>query len=598
MSNCLARATALTIGLVTLLLTSPLVHSQSAGSPAEILGENVLLTCSQPVLTGIDCDFRLIKPGTVVDVRASIGELELPVPDLFPYPLPGSRSIVLFLIDTSDPRRAPAVAAAVKHIRQILSAARDHHLFGLATFDANMQVVVAPGASAQTILDALPTLRAQGRTTELYRNTLAAVNLAGDFPVERRSVVIFSDGQAEDRAYFHSDVVAAARRRGVSIDGLGYPRSVALSVALQTLRRMAEETGGRFVEGTTRFELPQSYLATPFAAFDSGGTLAIDLQGAIDAGVTGSGTVRVELQLGSGQAGANVQVNLPLPPPPPQPTPEPPVSVQPEPAIVAPVEPPAALVEEPPAPEPVVAKVKEAPTRSSDKKQTTGTSASGSTKTSTTVDQPTKTPTPVAPLKPAKPVSTPTRPQAAIAVPGLGVSVNLSDLLTYIAVLVGVVMIILVFVLVRVLRRRQKGATTDSPGTSNSIIENASAQVFAYLDTTDGTGDRHPITSAAYIIGRHADNELPLADPSMSRHHAQIQLKRDGTFQITDLESMNGVFVNEKRVTSATIKEGDTVEFGDVRMKFNVARQDELGGDETVMVKTSMPAKSQARGGA
>ena len=56
-----------------------------------------------------------------------------------------------------------------------------------------------PDGNAADVEAALANVRAQGRTTELYRNTLAAVNLVGEFDASRRSVVSFSDGQAEDR---------------------------------------------------------------------------------------------------------------------------------------------------------------------------------------------------------------------------------------------------------------------------------------------------------------------------------------------------------------------------------------------------------------
>ena len=123
-------------------------------------------------------------------------------------------------------------------------------------------------------------------------------------------------------------------------------------------------------------------------------------------------------------------------------------------------------------------------------------------------------------------------------------------------------------------------------------------QVFAYLKALDGREDRHPINSAAYRIGRHGDNELPIQDPSMSRHHAQIQRKRDGSFVITDLDSMNGVFVNDKRITRSPLNDGDRVELGDVQMRFAAAVQDELDGDDTMMVTTAMPSAYQMDRGA
>ena len=55
------------------------------------------------------------------------------------------------------------------------------------------------------------------------------------------------------------------------------------------------------------------------------------------------------------------------------------------------------------------------------------------------------------------------------------------------------------------------------------------------------------------------------------------------------------------RAALAIIKDADIVEFGDVRMRFGIAQgEDALGGDETVMVATSMPSSvaRQKRGAA
>ena len=60
----------------------------------------------------------------------------------------------------------------------------------------------------------------------------------------RKGLVIMSDGLAEDYAYHHDDVISLARAERVIIHSVGYPRSVAKSVALQTVRRLSDETGG------------------------------------------------------------------------------------------------------------------------------------------------------------------------------------------------------------------------------------------------------------------------------------------------------------------------------------------------------------------
>ena len=61
---------------------------------------------------------------------------------------------------------------------------------------------------------------------------------------------------------------------------MGYPRSTVLSVALQTLRRLSEETGGIYVESDVNYDLPRGFLDDPYANVDTGGHFIVDLNGA------------------------------------------------------------------------------------------------------------------------------------------------------------------------------------------------------------------------------------------------------------------------------------------------------------------------------
>ena len=134
-------------------------------------------------------------------------------------------------------------------------------------------------AAATKLATHARTLRALGLTTELYRSVREAVRLLGASPHTRKVLVVLSDGRAEDRAYHHQDVSDAARAAGVVIHGLGYPRSVAQTVALQTLRRLADETGGLFVQAdAVDYTLPPDVFARLFAAADSGGRLRFALE--------------------------------------------------------------------------------------------------------------------------------------------------------------------------------------------------------------------------------------------------------------------------------------------------------------------------------
>ena len=71
-------------------------------------------------------------------------------------------------------------------------------------------------------------------------------------------------------------------------------------------------------------------------------------------------------------------------------------------------------------------------------------------------------------------------------------------------------------------------------------------------------------------IGRIGDNDIVLPDPNVSRVHARVE-KRDGAYRILDLESTNGTWVNERRVTDAVLKDNDVIRLGSTRFIFRRA---------------------------
>src|SRR5689334_6075050 len=71
----------------------------------------------------------------------------------------------------------------------------------------------------------------------------------------------------------------------------------------------------------------------------------------------------------------------------------------------------------------------------------------------------------------------------------------------------------------------------------------------------------------ALIIGRETAATVCLADAAVSRRHSKIE-KKDDTFVITDLESLNGTFVNNVPVRSRALEHGDRVRIGESQFLF------------------------------
>ena len=106
------------------------------------------------------------------------------------------------------------------------------------------------------------------------------------------------------------------------------------------------------------------------------------------------------------------------------------------------------------------------------------------------------------------------------------------------------------------------------PAWANTLELNARS--FAYLEVQDELHTRHPVSNDTFRIGRHADNELMVADASLSRFHAEIKHELNSRYVIRDLESLNGVYVNGRKARTAILSNGDLIELGDVTLKFTV----------------------------
>jgi serine phosphatase RsbU (regulator of sigma subunit) len=84
------------------------------------------------------------------------------------------------------------------------------------------------------------------------------------------------------------------------------------------------------------------------------------------------------------------------------------------------------------------------------------------------------------------------------------------------------------------------------------------------------------------VVGRDASSAIHVPVPGVSRHHFRFSLE-DGGFWATDLSSVNGTWVNKKKVARARLAEGDTITINGIDMVFTLA-------DAPARVATPRPA--------
>ena len=84
-------------------------------------------------------------------------------------------------------------------------------------------------------------------------------------------------------------------------------------------------------------------------------------------------------------------------------------------------------------------------------------------------------------------------------------------------------------------------------------------------------GSRFLLDVDLTTAGRHPNAEIFLDDVTVSRKHAEFR-RSEGRFSVTDLSSLNGTYLNGKRVDSSLLTDGDEVQVGKFKLTFYSAQ--------------------------
>ena len=83
----------------------------------------------------------------------------------------------------------------------------------------------------------------------------------------------------------------------------------------------------------------------------------------------------------------------------------------------------------------------------------------------------------------------------------------------------------------------------------------------------DQKGEDFRLHEGKNSVGSGADSQIALKDSTVSGQHASVRYE-DGKFFLTDLDSSNGTFLNDRKIVREELKDNDVIRFGEIIVKF------------------------------
>jgi pSer/pThr/pTyr-binding forkhead associated (FHA) protein len=100
----------------------------------------------------------------------------------------------------------------------------------------------------------------------------------------------------------------------------------------------------------------------------------------------------------------------------------------------------------------------------------------------------------------------------------------------------------------------------------------------------------YELEDAIITIGRLPENKICISNMGISRRHAKLEKDGNNNFTLTDFSSLNGTFVNNKKVSKALISRGDTITIGKYTIVFE---PDEKNASAEAVIK-EQPSKRES----
>ena len=191
--------------------------------------------------------------------------------------VPRETATVMLAVDVSQSMRATDVEpsriqAAKRAVRAFVDSLPSRFRLGLVAFAGNAQVLVPPTHQRSLVRSAVTNLQLQQQTA-IGEAIFASIDAIENSPLDKGKrpparIVLLSDG-ATNAGRPNSEAAAAAKKKGMPVSTIAFGTDsgtvvvqdevVPVPADREALRRIADETGGRFATAATENDLRKTY---------------------------------------------------------------------------------------------------------------------------------------------------------------------------------------------------------------------------------------------------------------------------------------------------------------------------------------------------
>lgn len=116
------------------------------------------------------------------------------------------------------------------------------------------------------------------------------------------------------------------------------------------------------------------------------------------------------------------------------------------------------------------------------------------------------------------------------------------------------------------LKEMESGAS-QAPAAANGAENLPEGAALLVVKRGPNAGARFLLDRETTTAGRHPESDIFLDDVTVSRRHAEFRIN-DGSFEVVDVGSLNGTYVNREPRNAQVLSTGDEIQIGKFRLVF------------------------------